>query len=438
MAAASRRMHFGIMVYPTGQHISGWRLPEAAPRASSENLPLLIQIAQTAERGKFDMIFFADALSTGPTYHPSTIVRLEPITLLSALAMVTSRIGLAATATTTYIEPYTLARLLGSLDHISGGRAAWNIITNALPENAANFGREHPPHDERYAIAGEFVSVVKGLWDSWDDDALLIDKASGVFADTSRMHRLNHIGKYFSVAGPLNMSRPPQGYPVLIQAGSSDTGRDLAAQVAEVIFAVHADKALAKAFAQDMRARVERYGRDPNLVKILPGVCPIVAGSKQEALEKFATMSAYQDPSVALKVLADRLGHDLSSYDLDAPVPDLPASDGMRGHAATLTAMARRDNLTLRQLRDLAAGAMGHRMLFGTAEQVADGLEEWFVEGAADGFNVMPSWLPGGFADFVDLVIPILQRRGLFRADYEGSTLREHLGLPRPASIWAT
>jgi FMN-dependent oxidoreductase (nitrilotriacetate monooxygenase family) len=252
------------------------------------------------------------------------------------------------------------------------------------------------------------------------------------------MHRLNHVGKYFSVAGPLNMSRPLQGYPVLIQAGSSDTGRDLAAQVAEVIFAVHADKALAKAFAQDMRVRIERYGRDPNLVKILTGVCPIVAGSKQEALEKFATMSAFQDPNVALKVLADRLGHDLSNYDLDAPVPDLPASDGMRGHAATLTAMARRDNLTLRQLRDLAAGAMGHRLLFGTAEQVADGLEEWFVEGAADGFNVMPSWLPGGFNDFVDLVIPILQRRGLFRADYEGSMLREHLGLPRPASIWAT
>jgi FMN-dependent oxidoreductase (nitrilotriacetate monooxygenase family) len=239
------------------------------------------------------------------------------------------------------------------------------------------------------------------------------------------------------VAGPLNMSRPPQGYPVLIQAGSSDAGRDLASRVAEVIFTVHEDKTAAKAFVDDIRARVARHGRDPAGVKIMPGVCPIVAESERAARDKFAEMAAFQDPKVALKVLADRLGHDLSGYDLDSPLPDLPLSDGMQGHAATLTAMARRDNLTLRELRDLAAGAMGHRMLFGTAEQVADGLEDWFTSGAADGFNVMPPWMPGGFAAFVDQVVPILQKRGLFRKDYEGVTLRDHLGLPRPPSRWA-
>jgi FMN-dependent oxidoreductase (nitrilotriacetate monooxygenase family) len=429
-----RQMHLGIMVYPTGQHISAWRLPEAEPHASSENLKQQIWIAQTAERGKFDMLFFADALSTGPNYHPSTIVRLEPITLLSALAMATSHIGLAATATTTYTEPYNLARLLGSLDHISGGRAAWNVITSSLAGTADNFGRIHPPHDERYVIALEFIDVLKGLWDSWDDGAVVIDKASGVYADPAGMHPLNHQGKYFSVTGALNLSRPPQGYPVIIQAGSSEAGRDVAAQIAEVIFTVHEDKAAAKDFVDDIHARAQRHGRDPASVKIMPGVCPIIAENEQAARRKFSEMAAFQDSKVALKVLSDRLGVPLDGYDLDAPLPDLPLSDGMRGHAATLTAMARRDKLTLRQLRDLAAGAMGHRMLFGSPEQIADGLEDWFTSGAADGFNLMPSSYPTGLADFVDHVVPILQDRGLFRRDYTGTTLRDHLGLARPDS----
>ncbi len=255
MASSSRQMHLGIMVYPTGQHVSGWRLPEAEPRAGSENLAQQIWIAQTAERGKFDMVFFADGLSTGPDYHPSTIVRLEPLTLCSALAMATRRIGLAATATAIYAEPYNTARMFGSLDHIGGGRAAWNIITNSASEVGHNFGRVHPPHDERYAIATEFVEVVKGLWDSWDDGAVVFDKQTGVYADLEGMHRLDHHGKYFEVSGPLNMSRPPQGYPVLIQAGSSEAGRELAAQVAEVIFTVHEDKSAAKNFVDDIRAR---------------------------------------------------------------------------------------------------------------------------------------------------------------------------------------
>ena len=303
-----RQMHLGIMVYPTGQHISAWRLPEAEPRASSENLKQQIWIAQTAERGKFDMLFFADALSTGPNYHPSTVVRLEPVTLLCALAMATTHIGLAATATTTYTEPYNLARLFGSLDHISGGRAAWNVITSSLAGTADNFGRVHPPHDERYTIALEFIDVVKGLWDSWDDGAIVIDKQTGVYADPAGMHPLNHHGQYFNVQGALNLSRPPQGYPVIIQAGSSEAGRDVAAQVAEVIFTVHEDKGAAKAFVDDIRARAHRFGRDPAGVKIMPGVCPIIAENEQAARRKFSEMAEFQDPKVALKVLSDRLG----------------------------------------------------------------------------------------------------------------------------------
>jgi FMN-dependent oxidoreductase (nitrilotriacetate monooxygenase family) len=428
-------MHLGVFVLGSGHHVGGWRLPQA--QAGAENLALLKAIALTAERGKFDLLFLADALNSGPDVHPSVMVRLEPITLLSALAMVTNRIGLAATASTTYTEPYNLARYFGSLDHISAGRAGWNIVTGAFAEAAGNFSRDkHPPHDERYAIAAEFVDVVKGLWDSWDDGAIVMDKAAGVFADTARMHRLDHHGAHFDVAGPLNLSRPPQGYPVLIQAGASDRGRDLAAAVGEVIFAVHQDIDAAVAFATDLRARAAGFGRDPAHLKIMPGVCPIIGGTEQEARAKFAELGAFLDPAAALQLLSERLGHDLSSYDLDKPVPELPASGVMRGHAVTLTALARRDHLTLRQLRDIAAGAMGHRLVFGSPEQVADGLEAWFTAGAADGFNIMPPWFPGAFDDFVDQVVPILQKRGLFRTDYEGTTLREHLGLPRPSSRW--
>jgi FMN-dependent oxidoreductase (nitrilotriacetate monooxygenase family) len=400
-------MHLGVYVMGTGHHVAGWRMKDA--QAGAENLDLLVHAARTAERGKFDLFFLADALNTGPTLHPSILVRLEPLTLLSALAMCTSRIGLAATASTTYTEPYNLARYFASLDHISRGRAGWNVVTGAFPEAAGNFGRDkHPPHEKRYAIAAEFVTVVKGLWDSWEDGAILMDKASGRFADLTKMHTLDHEGEFFNVKGPLNISRPPQGHPVIIQAGASDTGRDLAASIAEVVYAVQQEIEPAKALVDDLRVRAVKFGRNPDHIKVLPGVCPIIGSTEAEAKQKLVELGGFSDPVAALKVLSDRLGHDLSGYPLDGPVPELPPSTVMQGHA------------------------MGHRVLCGTPEMIADGLEEWFVAGAADGFNLMPPWFPGAFDDFVDHVVPILQRRGLFRTEYTGHTLRDHLGLPRP------
>jgi FMN-dependent oxidoreductase (nitrilotriacetate monooxygenase family) len=425
-------MHLGVFVLGTGHHVSAWKLPES--RGNAEDLGLLQHVARTAERGKFDLIFFADALNTAANVHPSMMVRLEPLTLLAALAMTTTHIGLAATASTTYTEPYNLARLFASLDHISGGRAAWNVVTGAFPEAAQNFSRDnHPPHAQRYASATEFVKVAKGLWDSFEDGAILMDKRDGRFADTARMHTLDHKGEFYSVKGPLNISRPPQGYPVLIQAGASDAGKELAASIAEIVFSVQQNLDAAKAFRAELRALATKMGRNPDHMKIMPGVSPIIGRTEADAKAKLAALGAMMNPGAALKVLSERLGQDLSDYPLDGPVPELPPSTMMQGHAVTLTAMAKAKNLTLRELRDYAAAAMGHRLLVGTAEMVADGLEEWFVEGAADGFNIMPSWLPGAFDDFVDDVVPILQKRGLFRQEYSGRTLRDHLGLPRPA-----
>jgi len=430
MTKASQ-MHLGLFILGTGHHVAGWRLEDA--EAGAENFPLIERTAQTAERAKFDLVFFADALNTGPKVHPSVMVRFEPLTLLAALAMRTSRIGLAATASTTYSDPYNLARAFASIDHLSGGRAGWNVVTGAFAEAAANFGHaSHPPHDLRYAIAKEFVEVAKGLWDSWEDGAIVMNKATGQFADISKMHELNHKGQYFSVKGPLNISRPPQGYPVIIQAGASDVGRDLAASIAEIVFAVQQDLEIAKQTAADLRSRAVKFGREPAHMKIMPGVCPIIGISEADAKAKLRALGEFSDPASALKVLSERLGHDLSSYPLDGPVPELPQSTIMQGHAVTLTALARKHNMTLRELRDYAASAMGHRLLVGTPEQVADGLEEWFDAGAADGFNIMPPWFPGAFDDFVEQVVPILQKRGLFRTDYKGRMLRDHLGLPRP------
>jgi FMN-dependent oxidoreductase (nitrilotriacetate monooxygenase family) len=426
------KMHLGLFVLGTGHHVAGWRVDGA--EAGAENFELITRIAQTAERAKFDLVFFADALNTGPKVHPSVLVRLEPLTLLAALAAKTTHIGLAATASTTYSDPYNLARAFASIDHISGGRAAWNVVTGAFPEAAANFGHAtHPPHELRYAIATEFVQVAKGLWDSWEDGAVVMDKASGQFADISKMHELNFKGQFFSVKGPLNISRPPQGYPVIIQAGASDTGKDLAASIAEIVFAVQQDIESAKKTASELRERAKKFGRDPAHMKIMPGVCPIIGDSEADAKSKLRMLGEFSDPASALKVLSERLGQDMSAYPLDGPVPTLPPSAIMQGHAVTLTALARKHNMTLRELRDYAAAAMGHRLLLGTPEQVADGLEEWFVAGAADGFNIMPPWFPGGLDDFAQEVVPILQKRGLFRTEYTGRMLRDHLGLPRPA-----
>ncbi len=426
-----RQMHLGVFILAAGHHIAGWRMPGA--EAGSENLDLICRIARTAERGKFDLLFLADALNTRPDMHPSMVLRLEPLTLLAGLAMITDKIGLAATASTTYTEPYNLARYLGSIDHMSKGRCGWNIVTGAFSDAALNFSRDkHPEHDERYAIAAEFVDVAKGLWDSCEEGVWVMDPADGRFIDGAKMRAMNHVGKYFQVKGPLNMSRPPQGYPVMIQAGASEAGRDLAGQVAEIVYAVHQDMAVARAFSADLKQRAQKFGRSPDHIKIMPGISAIIGGTEAEAKAKLATLGECADPAVALQVLAERLGHDLKDFDLDAPVPELPPSGIMRGHAETLQALAKKDKLTLRQLRNVVAASMGHRLMVGTPEQIADGLQEWFEAGAADGFNVMPPWFPGAFDDFVDQVVPILQRRNLFREDYAGSTLREHLGLPHP------
>ncbi|WP_186149847.1 LLM class flavin-dependent oxidoreductase [Burkholderia gladioli] len=435
-AAERRQMRLGLFLQGAGHHVAGWRHPEA--ESGSENFELLRRVVQTAERAKFDMVFLADGLTSGPDAHPSMAQRFEPLTLLSALAMHTTHIGLAATASTTYSEPYHLARVFASLDRLSGGRAAWNVVTTSYDRTAANFTRgNHPDHAERYEMAGEFVDVVKGLWDSWDEDAVIRDKARGVYFDSAKVHALDHEGRFFRIKGPLNASRPPQGHPVVIQAGSSGPGQDLAARIAEVVFTAQQTLEEAQVFYRDLKGRLAKFGRAGQALHVMPGVFPVIGRTEREAREKYEQLQQWIDTSGALSLLSDRLGHDVSRYPLDGPLPELPESDQLKSRAKLLTDLARRENLTLRQLYYLVAGARGHRIVWGTAGQVADALEEWFTQDAADGFNIMPPYFPGGLDDFVEQVVPELQRRGLFRTEYAGSTLREHLGLPRPASRYA-
>ncbi|WP_186078045.1 LLM class flavin-dependent oxidoreductase [Burkholderia gladioli] len=435
-AAERRQMRLGLFLQGAGHHVAGWRHPEA--ESGSENFELLRRVVQTAERAKFDMVFLADGLTSGPDAHPSMAQRFEPLTLLSALAMHTTHIGLAATASTTYSEPYHLARVFASLDRLSGGRAAWNVVTTSYDRTAANFTRgNHPDHAERYEMAGEFVDVVKGLWDSWDEDAVIRDKARGVYFDPAKVHALDHEGRFFRIKGPLNASRPPQGHPVVIQAGSSGPGQDLAARIAEVVFTAQQTLEEAQVFYRDLKGRLAKFGRAGQALHVMPGVFPVIGRTEREAREKYEQLQQWIDTSGALSLLSDRLGHDVSRYPLDGPLPELPESDQLKSRAKLLTDLARRENLTLRQLYYLVAGARGHLIVWGTAGQVADALEEWFTQDAADGFNIMPPYFPGGLDDFVEQVVPELQRRGLFRTEYAGSTLREHLGLPRPASRYA-
>lgn len=431
MTTPARQMHLSVLALAAGNNIAAWRMEDA--QAGSMNLPLLKHMVQTAERGKFDFFFIADTPHTAPNVHPSWVVRLEPLTLLSVLSAITTHIGLAATVSTTYTEPYNLARYMASLDHLSGGRAAWNVVGGAFPQAAANFGRlPHPAHGERYARAREFLDVTKGLWDSWEEGALVMDKATGKYIDAAKMHTLNHEGKHFSVKGPLNILRPPQGYPVIVQAGASDEGRDFAAATSEAIFCVVANIEEGKAFRDDIRARAKQHGRNPDHLKVLPGIFVIIGQTEAEARAKLAALGEIIEADTAMKVLTDYLGQDLSQHPLDAPVPDLPATEMMQGYAVALLEIAREKEMTLRELRDLVAATQGHVLFMGTPEQIADDLEEWFLAGAADGFQLMPHYFPAPFDEFVDLVVPILQERGLFRKDYTGTTLREHMGLPFP------
>jgi FMN-dependent oxidoreductase (nitrilotriacetate monooxygenase family) len=427
-----RQMRLGVFVQTPGHHVGGWRHPDAVVD-SWPNLALMKHIAATAERGKFDMFFLGDGFATGYGEHPSTIGKFEPLTLLSALAMGTSRLGLAATGSTTYAEPYQIARSFASLDHLSGGRAAWNVVTTAYPKSAAVFGRQHPPHAERYAMAEEFVEACRLLWDSWADDAFTADKKAGVFVRPGCLRVPSFHGKYFTVEGGLNVPRSPQGHPVLIQAGSSGPGQALASRIADVVFTAQNDLAEAQAFYRAVKAQVAGFGRPADEVLVMPGVFPVIGRTAGEAQEIFAELNRNIDTAQAFTVLSERLGADMSVHPLDGPVPVVPETEHLKSRAALLIEMARRDKLTLRQLYYRVAAARGHLLLIGTGAEIADVLEAWFRASAADGFNVMPPFFPGQFDAFVAEVVPRLQERGLFRADYTGTTLRDHLGLKRPA-----
>ena len=424
-------MHLGVFVQTPGHHVAGWRHPDAVSDGWP-NLALMKHIAATAERGKFDMFFLGDGFATGYGEHPSTIGKFEPLTLLSALAMTTSKVGLAATASTTYAEPYHVARGFASLDHLSGGRAGWNVVTTAYAKSSAVFGRQHPPHAERYAIAEEFVEACRMLWDSWEDDAFVADKKAGHFVRPGSLHIPGFEGKYFNVRGGLNVPRSPQGHPILIQAGSSGPGQALAARIADVVFTAQNDLSEAKAFYDGLGAQVAGFGRPPDGVRIMPGVFPVIGRTDREAQATFAELNSKIDMAQGYTVLSERLGADMSVYPMDGPVPEVPETEHLKSRAALLLEMARRDKLTLRHLFYRVAAARGHLLLVGTPLRIADKLQSWFEAGAADGFNVMPPFFPGQFDAFVDGVVPVLQARGLFREDYAGTTLRDHLGLCRP------
>lgn len=438
-----KQIKLGAFLPGSGHHVAAWRHPNSQADGGL-NFQHYKRLAQTAQRGKFDMLFLADGLAVWDrgkgreafSRSGQFSVHFEPLTLLSALSVVTEHIGLVATASTTYDEPFHLARKFASLDYLSGGRAGWNVVTSSAEAAAKNFSREeHLEHSLRYERAREFLEVTSKLWDSWEDDAFLRDKESGIYFDPDKLHIPNHKGEYFSVRGPLNVARPIQGYPVIVQAGSSEAGQDLAAQTAEAIFTAQQTLTEAQNFYSSVKGRLSKYGRSPDHLKIMPGVFPVIGRTEEEAKEKYEQLQELIHPSVGLGLLSGLIGgHDLSKYPLDGPLPDLPDTNGGKSRLQLITDLARRENLTIRQLYLWIAGARGHRTILGTPEQIADQLEDWFVNDGADGFNIMPPWLPGGLDEFVDLVIPELQRRGLFRTEYEGRTLRENLGLPRPVN----
>jgi alkanesulfonate monooxygenase len=432
----TKTLHLGAFMRPVGIHTAWWRYPGAQADANF-NLKHLVSFIQTLERGCFDAFFMADHLAVlnmpiEALRRSATVTSFEPLTLLSSLAMVTERIGLVATASTTFDEPYHIARRFASLDHISGGRAGWNIVTTSNPDAALNFGMtEHVEHDERYRRAHEFFDVVTGLWDSWADDAWLRDQDSGLFFDERRLHVLDHHGEHLNVRGPLNIARPIQGWPVIVQAGASEAGKDLAARTAEVIFGSSRTIEDGRRFYADMQARLNAAGRDSDALKVLPGALVTVGRSTQEAVDRQALLDSLVHVESALPNLSLRLGVDASQFELDAPLPELPRTNASQSGQDALVAQARRESLTVRQLAQRVSGYGGLKMV-GTASEIADTMQHWLETEACDGFNVMFPTVPVGLNDFVDLVVPELQRRGIFRTAYQGSTLRDHLGLARP------
>ncbi|MDZ8053828.1 MAG: LLM class flavin-dependent oxidoreductase [Aulosira sp. ZfuVER01] len=434
----SKQLKLGAFMRPVSIHTGAWRYPGALPDANF-NFPALKQFIQKLEQGKFDAFFMADHLAVlnmplNALKRSHTVTSFEPFTLLSALASVTERIGLVATASTTYDQPYHIARRFASLDHISGGRAGWNIVTTANPDAALNFGlEEEVEHDERYVRAREFYDVVTGLWDSFADDAFVRDVESGIYFDPAKIHVLNHQGKHLSVRGPLNIARPVQGWPVIVQAGASEAGRQLAAETAEVVFASASSLEVGKAFFADIKGRVRAIGRDPESIKILPGALVIVGETVAEARAKRVYLDSLVHYDSGIASLNSALGYDVSGFDPDGPLPKIPPTNAGHTSRERVIALAQRENLTIRQLAQ-RIGSYGGLAFVGTPQTIADEMEQWLTEEGSDGFNVMFPYLPEGLNDFVDKVVPELQRRGIFRQEYEGKTLRENLGLARPAN----
>ena len=437
----ARAMHFNLFIMDTGHHEASWRLPGSYPLASID-IGYFERLARLAESVTFDSVFLADSpvLHSDPERRPSGPI--EPLTLLTAAARATHHIGLIATASTSYNDPYNLARRFASLDHVSGGRAGWNIVTTAGDAAARNFGLDaQPAHAERYQRAAEFVEVAKKLWDSWEDDAIVADPERGVWAEAGKVHVIDHRGRFFQVQGPLNLSRSPQGHPLLVQAGSSEDGKDFAARHAEAVFTAQQTLADGQAFYADLKRRAGLAGRDPDRIKILPGLVPVIGSTEAEARQLDAELDRLILAVQARDQLARLFGIEPAQLPLDRPLPDdLPAEaeiEGAKSRYTLIIELARREKLTVRQLIGRLGGGRGHRTLAGTPEQIADTIELWGSRGAADGFNIMPAALPSGFELFAEHVVPILRRRGLIRREYEGATLREHYGLPRPPSQYA-
>lgn len=436
---ARGKMHIGMSIRGLGYHPAAWRHPDV-PADGTLRFEHYAQSAVLAEQGKCDLIFFADGIGVRERDIPKgslarmgyELVEMEPMTLLPALAVVTRHIGLVTTASTTYNEPFNIARKFATLDWISNGRAGWNVVTSWSEAEARNFGREQQlDYDTRYARAAEFVEVVRGLWDSWEDDALVYEKANARFFDEAKLHVLDHRGRFFNVRGPLNVARPPQGHPVVVQAGASEQGRELAAETADLVYAIHATKAAGQAFYADIKGRMAKHGRSHEDLKILPALRPVVGRTRAEAQAKFDRLQELLDPLVGLNRLNNAFG-DLSGYPLDGPVPlDELETAGIKSISRQLIERVRREQPTIRQLYAQVAG-MGGFGLIGTPDDIVDVMQDWFEGEACDGFNITPTHLPDGCRDFVELVTPELQRRGLFRREYEGRTLRENLKL-KPA-----
>lgn len=434
----TRQMHLNLFIHGRGHHEAAWRHPEASPLPLTD-IRYFAEAARKAEAGLFDSIFLADSLGVGEDVANAPRAWLEPVTALAALAMATSHIGLIATCSTTYTEPFNLARQFASIDHISGGRVGWNIVTTWLASASGNYGKEAPlSHAERYERAEEYMRVVTGLWDSWSDDAVLDDRTNGHYARSDGLRMVNHHGPHYDVAGPLNMPRGPQGRPVFVQAGSSETGRRFAARYAEAVFTAQMEKATARDFYADLKRLVAEEGRSPDRVLILPGLSPVIGSTEAEAQRLARELGELSDPEVGRKRLSGRFGgHDFSHLPLDKPLspddfPDPASVEAARSRTEVIVGLVRREKPTLRQLLSYLAGARGHFVTVGSPEQIADLMEDWFHDGAADGFNLMPPVLPAMLDTFVEEVVPLLQRRGLFRDTYTGHTLRAHYNLPRP------